>query len=211
MTNIEPPGRQQYTAQPRSASGRPGYVNPPYIQAPGGPQPEFPPRVQKRRARKAVLTALAVFAGAMLLLCGIGIAVAANSGPPAAHNPLIDTVTATPPSATKASEPNGQAAAAVPSAAAPSKAATATTAAPAGFSDEGTLMVPGEVPPGTYRATVPADSLNCYWARLKGSSNEFENIIANGNAAPGAKVTVTVKATDKAFHSTGCGRWAKVG
>lgn len=83
-----------YIAQHRSAARNPGYVNPPYVSAGIGP------RVQKRReAKRAVLTIVAVFVGAMLMLLGIGVAVAATAGPPATHNPLIDTVTATPPAA----------------------------------------------------------------------------------------------------------------
>lgn len=169
---------------------------------------EFPPRVKQRKARRAVLTLVGVFGGTLVALCVIGAIVASLSGGgKPAHSPLLDDVTASP-TASAASAPvaNGEPAKAVPSAAVPSKAPPATT----GFSAEGTLLVPAEVKPGTYRATVPADSSNCYWARLKGTSHELENVIANGNANPGAKVTVTVKPTDKAFHSEGCGAWIKV-
>lgn len=194
-----------YQKHPRSASANPGYrANGPLY---GQPQRVVPPRVQKRKAKRTMGILLGVFAGAVAALCIIGGLVATMAGDPATPDPRMSGVTAMP-SKSAASGPvaNGEPAKAVPSAAAPSTAATAT----GGFSEEGTLLVPAEVKPGTYRAVVPADSYNCYWARLKGTSNEFDNILANGNAKPGAKVTVTVKATDKAFHSQGCGAWARV-
>lgn len=95
----------------------------------------------------------------------------------------------------------------------PTTRASAAVAPPAGgtLSGGGVLLVPAEVKPGTYRATVPAGE-NCYWARLKGTSGSFEEILANGNAEGGQRVTVTVRATDKAFEFTpGCGTWTKIG
>lgn len=91
----------------------------------------------------------------------------------------------------------------------PPPAPTATQ--PPGIYDEGTLLVPSEVKPGTYRATVPQSSSGCYWERLRGTSGQFADIIANGLANPGAKVTVTIRSSDKAFKSEGCGDWTKVG
>lgn len=88
--------------------------------------------------------------------------------------------------------------------------APTTTTPPPGIYDEGVLLVPTEVKPGTYRATVPAGG-HCYWARLKGTSGSFDEIIANGNGGPGSKVTVTVKASDKALEQHGCGTWTKIG
>jgi hypothetical protein len=76
-------------------------------------------------------------------------------------------------------------------------------------STEGTLSVGTDIKAGTYKTTVPADSLNCYWARLKGTSGQLEDIIANGNGKPDALVTVTIKPTDKAFETNGCGTWVK--
>lgn len=196
-----------YQKHPRSASANPMHYGSPmhndHLHA------TFPPRVAKRRkAKRSIGILLGVFGGTMAALCVIGMALAGLKGDPnTVPDPRLSGVTAMPTtSAPSAPVAVGEPAVAVPSAAAPSKPATAT----GGFSDEGTLLVPSEVKPGTYRATVPADSYNCYWARLKGTSHEIEYIIGNGNAAPGAKVTVTIKATDKAFHSSGCGAWAKV-
>lgn len=209
-TGVYPP-----RAQPRSASANPAYRNGhDHYGQPTGSQSSIPPqlrvvppRVQRRRTRRMMGILLGVFAGAMAALCVIGGLVATMSGDPAVPDPRVSEVTALPPkSVTSGPVANGEPAKAAPSATAPATVATAT----GGFSDEGTLLVPGEVKPGTYRATVPVNSLNCYWARLSGTSNESGNILANGNAKPGAKVTVTIKSTDKAFHSSGCGAWSKV-
>ena len=72
---------------------------------------------------------------------------------------------------------------------------------------DGTYTVPGEVRPGTYVTTVPADAINCYWARLRNMDGELEGIITNGNLAPGARGRFTVKATDKGVQLTGGCRW----
>jgi hypothetical protein len=76
---------------------------------------------------------------------------------------------------------------------------------------EGTLLVPSEVKPGTYRATVPGDAIGCYWARLNAPDDSFEAIIANGNGSPGERMTVTIRKSDKAFQTRGCGTWKKIG
>ena len=72
---------------------------------------------------------------------------------------------------------------------------------------DGIYLVPSDVKPGTYTTTVPKDSINCYWARLRGTSGELNDIIANDNAEPGTRIIVTIKKTDKAFSTNGCGTW----
>lgn len=74
---------------------------------------------------------------------------------------------------------------------------------------DGTYLVGEDIKAGEYATTVPDSSSLCYWERLKGTSGEFDDIIANGVAEPGEKVTVTVKDKDKAFKSQGCGPWTK--
>lgn len=74
---------------------------------------------------------------------------------------------------------------------------------------DGTLAVGVDIEAGTWRTTVPEDSPICYWARLRSTDGSFGAIIANGNANPGAKLTVTIKRTDKAFETNGCGTWTK--
>jgi hypothetical protein len=78
------------------------------------------------------------------------------------------------------------------------------------ISDNGILIVGKDIKPGTYSTTVPADSL-CYWSRLSATDGSIDSIIANDLAQPGSKVTVTIKPTDKAFKTDGCGTWHKVG
>jgi hypothetical protein len=64
----------------------------------------------------------------------------------------------------------------------------------------------GQVPAGTYRATVPADSPVCYWERLKGFGG-FGDVITNGTGQKGAPMVVTIAPTDKGFKTQGCGTW----
>jgi hypothetical protein len=81
--------------------------------------------------------------------------------------------------------------------------------APGTIEGDGTFLVPSEVKAGTYRTTVPEGG-HCYWERLRGTSGTLSDVIANDNSDPGARVIVTIKASDKAFHTEGCGDWAKV-
>lgn len=76
---------------------------------------------------------------------------------------------------------------------------------------DGTFLFGEDIKPGTYRAAGPADSAipNCYWARLSGTSGELDEIIANGNTAGPA--TVTISSSDRAFQTTGCETWKKIG
>lgn len=85
---------------------------------------------------------------------------------------------------------------------------TTEPAPPAGLGD-GTYEVGVDVKPGRYKTVVPDDSRNCYWARLKNDSGELSAIIANENNSPGARVSVTIKKSDKFFSSRGCGDWTK--
>jgi hypothetical protein len=59
------------------------------------------------------------------------------------------------------------------------------------------------ISPGTYRTR--SSVTNCYWARLSGFSGQLKHIIAN-DFSTGFQV-VTIKATDKGFDSSRCGRW----
>lgn len=76
---------------------------------------------------------------------------------------------------------------------------------------DGTFVVGEDVQPGTYKTGGPEESVvpNCYWARLKSTSGDFEDIITNGNAQ--GPTTVTIAAGDGAFQSTGCQEWVKSG
>lgn len=70
---------------------------------------------------------------------------------------------------------------------------------------DGTYLVGADIEPGTYRS---AGADTCYWARLSGTSGNFEEIIAN-NFGAGQQV-VTIDPTDAAFETTMCGSWEKI-
>lgn len=89
--------------------------------------------------------------------------------------------------------------------------APATTATAGPLQGDGKWLVPSEVKPGTYRATVPADSLGCYYARLRDTDDGPNSIISNNIVAAGGTATMTVKSTDKAVEVKGCGAWVKAG
>lgn len=94
-------------------------------------------------------------------------------------------------------------------AAAPASAAAAQKGPWTSFAD-GTYEIgdkDGQVAPGKYKATVPADSFGCYWERTKDTSGEFASIITNGNASKGQPVIVTIAKTDGAFKTERCGTW----
>lgn len=69
---------------------------------------------------------------------------------------------------------------------------------------DGTHVVGEEVAPGTYRSSA---SGTCYWARLRGFSQELDDIAANGNSSP---EIVTITEGDVGFETSGCGRWLPV-
>lgn len=68
---------------------------------------------------------------------------------------------------------------------------------------DGTFVVGTDIVAGTYKA---APSGECYWARVRGTSDESD-IIANHLASGPA--TVTISASDGAFVSQRCGQWTK--
>lgn len=86
--------------------------------------------------------------------------------------------------------------------AAPKKAAPQ----PVTIDGDGTYEVGPDIKPGKY-VTKKVGELGCYWARLKSTDGDFASIIANGNT--NGQTTVTIKKTDKAFQTQGCGTWTK--
>lgn len=71
---------------------------------------------------------------------------------------------------------------------------------------DGVYMVGSDVEPGTY--TTQPGSWGCYWARLSGTSGEFQDIITNGFVDDG-QALVTIAETDVAFETSGCGVWER--
>lgn len=73
---------------------------------------------------------------------------------------------------------------------------------------DGVFEVGVDIQPGTYKSAGPVDTdWGGYWARLSGTSGEFDDIIANGN--PTGPVTVTIADSDVAFETTGMKEWVK--
>lgn len=69
---------------------------------------------------------------------------------------------------------------------------------------DGVHVVGQDIEPGTYRRE---GSGRCYWARLRGLSGDFGDIITNGT--PQGPATVEIQASDAAFESSRCGQWTR--
>lgn len=139
-----------------------------------------PPKPKRRIGRVLLVLCFAPFA----VLLGVGLVMALFSVP-LAHNAADKApVESTRPSA----EPG------------PKVPAKPVEAAPQLVPHDGTLFVGKDVRPGTYIATVPADSLGCYTARLKDTDDDIDSIISNHIGEPGAQTVLTVKATDYAIE-----------
>lgn len=94
----------------------------------------------------------------------------------------------------------------------PGNVATTAPAGPLTTIPDGTHEVgtgAGQVAPGTYKSTVPANAITCYWERLSGFGGSFNEIITNGSGKPGQSVRVTINKADKGFHTEQCGEWVK--
>jgi hypothetical protein len=70
---------------------------------------------------------------------------------------------------------------------------------------DGVYQVGTDIQPGTYRTRE--GSSGCYYARLRGFSNQLNDILANANT--NAPAVVTIKPTDAGFESQLCGTWTK--
>lgn len=71
----------------------------------------------------------------------------------------------------------------------------------------GTYEVGVDIKPGKYKS-VDNGAL-CYWARL--SSLEDEMSIKANHLGEGKSLVVVIRASDKAFKTSGCSPWVKVG
>ncbi|MGW6889148.1 hypothetical protein [Streptomyces chartreusis] len=162
-----------------------------------GPQP--PPASRKSRSVRSVLThTLAVVLG-LVVGAVIGSSAADNSDSKGTTPSATATDTETPTTTAPEEE--------TPT---PSETKTPEDSVNE-IPGDGTYVVGKDIKPGTYRTEGPADTAipNCYWARLRGTSGEFNEIIANGNTA--GPTTVTISANDKAFQTTGCKTWKMTG
>jgi hypothetical protein len=69
---------------------------------------------------------------------------------------------------------------------------------------QGTFIVGTDIQPGTYKSTLGE---SCYWERLSNFGGTLSGIIANNF---GGKAIVTIRSSDKGFHSSRCGTWTKI-
>lgn len=181
-----------------------GPHNQPHPTDPSWQQPAFylnqiappPPPPKRWPSWKIAVLVLALCSPVLILAV---IAAAVESGPePASRETGIGT-----PAPYDADEPPPAPQTSAPKSTAP---AGPLTSFGDGIWQVGTL--PSQIKPGTYRATVPDDSWGCYWERAKGTSGEFQDIIANGLGERGAPVIVTIVSSDMAFRSEDCGTWS---
>ncbi|MCD7437291.1 hypothetical protein K4B79_03535 [Streptomyces lincolnensis] len=170
---------------------------------PWGPQ-QPPPAPRRSRSVKGVLTHTAAAVLGLIIGAVIGSGGADDSdskGKDTAPSAMV-TVTRT------ATETES----APPAEETPTPTPNPTRKAPDGeIPGDGTYIVGDDIRPGTYRTDGPEESVipNCYWARLSGTSGEFDEIIANANTA--GPTTVTISASDGAFQTTGCKTWKRTG
>jgi hypothetical protein len=184
-----------------------------------GPQPYYGPQSPTAPQHPTVRrrTAIGIGIGALILGAGIGASGhnnkttdAAATGAPKATATVTTTHTAPAPAAVTITA-KAAAAPAAPTVTVTAAAAAATSAAPAGIGD-GTYVVGTDIKPGLYKTSGPADTgalANCYWERDRDLSGGMDSIIANDNAS--GPTTVQISASDKAFKTSGCAPWVKVG
>lgn len=185
------------------------YPQQPY-PAPGPATQYVAPPPQHKTVRRR--TAIFIGAGALILGAGIGGAGKNSKTTTAAANApqATATVTATQTAPAPAAVTITAKAAAAP--APPPVTVTApTSAAPTGIGN-GTYVVGTDIKPGLYKTSGPADTgglADCYWERDRDLSGGMGSIIANDNAS--GPTTVQISASDKAFKTTGCAPWVKIG
>jgi hypothetical protein len=190
------------------------------------PRPaNYPLPAPKRRRTVPLWGTITV--GAVAFVAGIGAggggdAAQKTTDSPAAAAPVVTTVFVTTqvpaPAAPATAKPAAAAPAApaatskVVAAAPPATVSKPAPAPPATIPGDGTFVVGTDIKPGIYKSVGPAPDAsfpNCYWERDKDLSGGFGAIITNGNTK--GPTTVQIAATDKAFKTSGCAEWTKVG
>ncbi|MFD4599880.1 hypothetical protein ACFWPQ_17870 [Streptomyces sp. NPDC058464] len=205
-----PPSNPQFpgTNSSPGGPGGPGNAVPPFPPA-GGGQPAFghPARPAPSR-RKAWLTHGAT--AFVALMIGVGIGGNGDSGGTdgsAAPAPAV-TVTKT------AAAPGGdepEPAVTVTEKVTVTPKPTKKPGAATTVEGDGQYLVGEDMQAGTYKTAGPDKTGfvdNCYWARTKDASGEFDAIIANENLQGQGRVTVN---KGEYFETTGCQKWTKVG
>lgn len=186
-----------------------------------GPQPVTPPKADYGRrpgwTRKRFIipgAAVLFFIGVMIGTSGSGDNTKTVADSKAVPGPTVTTtatVTDTPAAKPVKAKPAPTVTVTATATKTVTKTKTVAPKAAATIPGEGTFVVGSDIKPGTYKTSGPSDSSlpNCYWARLKGTSGAFGDIIANGN--PGGQTTITISSGDKAFQTSGCADWKKIG
>jgi hypothetical protein len=84
---------------------------------------------------------------------------------------------------------------------------SAITVSPTAPFADGLFIVMVDIAPGTWRNSDSSEG--CYWARVSDFSGDFDSILSN-HFTEDAIQTVTIKASDRGFQSSGCGTWTKI-
>ena len=173
------------------------------------PQPRlsdpFPPKPPKKPMSREARIGWTILGGLVILLFGVGIGAGAGDNSATTVSGPRPTVTVSVPA-----EPGAEVTVTAPPVTvtkpAPAKTVTAPPVGPVSvMTEDGIYLVGTDIKPGQYKSG-PGDG--CYWARLSGTSGDFGDIITNHN---GGNSVVTIRKTDKAFETSGCGEWKKVG
>jgi hypothetical protein len=91
---------------------------------------------------------------------------------------------------------------------APVPAAVVEPTGPLTTFDAGVWEVGVDIAAGKYK-TTGTDGYGCYYARLEENDGSLGDILANGFVQGPA--TVTIKATDGYFETSGCEEWVRAG
>lgn len=176
-------------------------------QYPHNPQPVPPaPQPPKKRMSKEARIGWSILAGFVIFGFGAAVGAAGGSDTPATASAPRPAVTITAPG-----EPGAEVTVTAPPVtvtkpAPPAKTVTAPPPGPASvMEDDGIYLVGTDIKPGQYRSGPES---GCYWARLSNTNGDLDSIIANHN---GGNSIVTIRKSDKAFETSGCGEWKKIG
>ncbi|MFD7703281.1 hypothetical protein [Streptomyces caelestis] len=174
-----------------------------------GQPPAGLPAGSKPSRRKAWLTHGATALVALVIGAGIGgDGESGGKGDSAAPSPAV-TVTETAAAPAEAGEPEPAVTVTEEVTVTPKpakKPGAATT-----VEGDGQYLVGEDMQAGTYKTAGPDKGSiieNCYWARTKNASGEFDAIIANANLQGQGRVTVN---KGEYFETNGCQEWTKVG
>lgn len=203
-----PPSTPPSNPEPTGSGNTPswGAVPPMPVPPTGAGQP--PAGTPKPSRRKAWLTHGATALVALVIGAAIGGNVESDGKDDSAAPAPAVTVTKTAP-AKAAPEP--EPAVTVTEKVTVKPKPTKKPGPPTTVEGDGQYLVGEDMQAGTYKTAGPAEDgiiENCYWARTKDASGEFDAIIANANLQGQGRVTVN---KGEYFETNGCQEWAKVG